>query len=128
MAAYLLAKGGLEVIMFERGDYPGSKAMFGGVLYTTVLSKYFPDFPGASCVERHVIEKRFSMLSESDELALSFKFLDFEPPYYNHSFTALRAIFDRYLAKKAEVARAALPSSPARYRPHEPPPHRNLPT
>jgi len=108
IAAYILAKGGLEVIMFERGDYPGSKAMFGGVLYTTVLSKYFPDFPGANCVERHVIEKRFSMLSESDELALSFKFLDFEPPYYNHSFTALRAIFDRYLAKKAEEAGAVL--------------------
>ena len=48
------------------------------------------------------------MLSESDELALSFKFLDFEPPYYNHSFTALRAIFDRYLAKKAEEAGAVL--------------------
>lgn len=108
MAAYLLAKGGLNVMMFERGDYPGSKAMFGGVLYTTVLSKYFPEFPQEGCVERHVIEKRFSMLSESDELALSFKFLDFEPPYYNHSFTALRAVFDRYLATKAEEAGAML--------------------
>jgi electron transfer flavoprotein-quinone oxidoreductase len=108
MAAYLLAKGGLDVIVFERGDYPGSKAMFGGVLYTTVLSKYFPEFPREACVERHVVEKRFSMLSESDELALSFKFLDFEPPYYNHSFTALRAVFDRYLARKAEEAGAVL--------------------
>lgn len=108
MAAYVLAKGGLDVIMFERGDYPGSKAMFGGVLYTTVLSKFFPDFPQHQCVERHVVEKRFSMLSESDELALSFKFLDFEPPYYNHSFTALRAVFDRYLAKQAEDAGAVL--------------------
>ena len=108
MTAYLLAKSGLEVMMFERGDYPGSKAMFGGVLYTTVLSKYFPGFPQEGCVERHVVEKRFSMLSEHDELALSFKFLDFEPPYYNHSFTALRAVFDRYLAKKAEEAGAVL--------------------
>ncbi len=108
MAAYLLAKGGLDVMMFERGDYPGSKAMFGGVLYTTVLSRYFPEFPREACVERHVVEKRFSMLSESDELALSFKFLDFEPPYYNHSFTALRAVFDRYLARKAEEAGAML--------------------
>jgi electron transfer flavoprotein-quinone oxidoreductase len=108
MAACLLAKSGLDVMMFERGDYPGSKAMFGGVLYTTVLGRYFPEFPREACVERHVIEKRFSMLSESDELALSFKFLDFEPPYYNHSFTALRAVFDRYLAKKAEEAGAVL--------------------
>lgn len=108
MAAYILAKRGLEVIVFERGDYPGSKAMFGGVLYTTVLSNFFPDFPQADCVERHVVEKRFSMLSKHDELALSFKFLGFEPPYYNHSFTALRAVFDRYLASKAEAAGAVL--------------------
>ncbi len=108
MAAYILAKRGLEVIVFERGDYPGSKAMFGGVLYTTVLSNFFPDFPEADCVERHVIEKRFSMLSKNDELALSFKFLGFEPPYYNHSFTALRAVFDRYLASKAEAAGAVI--------------------
>lgn len=108
MAAYILAKRGLEVIVFERGDYPGSKAMFGGVLYTTVLSNFFPDFPEADCVERHVIEKRFSMLSKNDELAVSFKFLGFEPPYYNHSFTALRAVFDRYLASKAEAAGAVL--------------------
>ena len=108
MAAYVLAKGGLDVIVFERGDYPGSKAMFGGILYTTVLSSFFPDFLEQNCVERHVVEKRFSMLSKDDELALSFKFLGFEPPYYNHSFTALRAAFDRYLANKAEEAGAVL--------------------
>jgi electron transfer flavoprotein-quinone oxidoreductase len=108
MAAYLLAKAGLDVIMFERGDAPGSKAMFGGVMYTTVLASFFPDFPAEDCVERHVVEKRFSMLSANDEISLSFRFLGFEPPYYNHSFTALRAKFDRYLAGKAEQAGATL--------------------
>jgi len=72
MAAYILAKRGLEVIVFERGDYPGSKAMFGGVLYTTVLSNFFPDFTEADCVERHVIEKRFSVISKNDGLSVSF--------------------------------------------------------
>lgn len=108
MAAYLLAKAGLAVVMFERGDFAGAKAMFGGVLYTTVLSHFFPDFRQQGCVERHVVEKRFSMLSKSDELAMSLKFLGGEPPYYNHSFTALRARFDRYLAGKAEEAGALL--------------------
>jgi electron transfer flavoprotein-quinone oxidoreductase len=108
MAAYLLAKAGLSVIVFERGDFPGAKAMFGGVLYTTVLSKFFPDFVQQGCVERHVVEKRFSMLSKEDEVAMSFKFLGFEPPYYNHSFTALRAHFDRYLARQAEQAGAMI--------------------
>ncbi len=108
MAAYCLAKAGLSVIMFERGDAPGSKAMFGGVLYTPILEQFFPDFVSAGCVERHVVEKRFALLAESNEIAVSFRFLDFEPPYYNHSFTGLRARFDRWLASKAEEAGAVL--------------------
>lgn len=108
MAAYCLAKAGLSVIMFERGDTPGSKAMFGGVLYTPILEQFFPDFVTAGCVERHVVEKRFSLLAESNEIALGLRFLDFEPPYYNHSFTGLRARFDRWLASKAEDAGALL--------------------
>lgn len=111
MAAYALAQAGLSVIMFERGDAPGSKAMFGGVLYTPILARFFPDFLSAGCVERHVVEKRFAMLSESNEISVSFRFLDFEPPYFNHSFTALRARFDRWLAAKAEEAGALLVTS-----------------
>jgi electron transfer flavoprotein-quinone oxidoreductase len=108
MAAYALAKAGLSVVMFERGDTPGSKAMFGGVLYTPILARFFPTFPTEGCVERHVVEKRFAMLAESNEISVSFRFLDFEPPYFNHSFTALRARFDRWLAAKAEEAGALL--------------------
>jgi electron transfer flavoprotein-quinone oxidoreductase len=108
MAAYCLARAGLSVIMFERGDAPGSKAMFGGVLYTPILEKFFPGFVTEGCVERHVVEKRFCLLAESDEVAASFRFLDFEPPYYNHSFTGLRARFDRWLAGKAEEVGALL--------------------
>jgi electron transfer flavoprotein-quinone oxidoreductase len=111
MAAYCLATAGLSVIMFERGDAPGAKAMFGGVLYTPILERYFPQFVGAGCVERHVVEKRFSLLAESSEVAVSFRFLDFEPPFYNHSFTGLRARFDRWLASQAEAAGALLVTS-----------------
>ncbi len=108
MAAYCLAKAGLSVVMFERGDAPGAKAMFGGVLYTPILEQFFPDFVNTGCVERHVVEKRFALLAESNEIAVSFRFLDFKPPYYNHSFTGLRARFDRWLAAKAEEAGAFL--------------------
>ena len=112
VAAYILAQAGLSVVMFERGDAPGSKAMFGGVLYTTVLQRLFPDFyKEEQCVERAVIEKRFSLLSKADEISVSFRYADYPPPYYNHSFTALRARFDRWLAGKAEEAGAVLITS-----------------
>jgi electron transfer flavoprotein-quinone oxidoreductase len=108
MAAYALAKAGLSVVMFERGDTPGSKAMFGGVLYTPILARFFPDFPASGCVERYVVEKRFALLSEQDEISVGFRFFDFDPPYFNQSFTALRARFDQWLASRAEEAGALL--------------------
>lgn len=61
--------------MFERGDAPGAKAMFGGVLYTTVLQRFFPDFYREdSCIERPVMEKRFSLLARDDESSVSFRY------------------------------------------------------
>lgn len=109
-AAYLLAKAGLDVVLFERGEHPGSKAMFGGILYTTVLHELFPSFPEDGCVERHVVERRFSLLSRNEELALTFRG-QYEPPYYNHAFTALRSRFDGWLANKAQEAGALLVAS-----------------
>jgi electron transfer flavoprotein-quinone oxidoreductase len=41
-AAYLLAKQGLEVVLIERGPYPGSKNLSGGVLYGAFWNKSFP--------------------------------------------------------------------------------------
>jgi electron transfer flavoprotein-quinone oxidoreductase len=41
-AAYLLAKQGLEVVLIERGPYPGSKNLSGGVLYGRILEQIFP--------------------------------------------------------------------------------------
>ncbi len=46
------------------------------------------------------------------EMRCSFCYTDYPPPYYKHSFTALRSRFDRWLASKAEAAGAVLiPSS-----------------
>jgi len=102
VAAYILGQAGLSVVMF------------GGALYTTVLQRLFPDFyQEEQCVERAVTEKRFSLLAKADEISVSFRYPDYPPPYYNHSFTALRARFDRWLPGKAEEAGAVLITSTA---------------
>lgn len=112
VAAYVLAQAGMSVVMFERGDAPYSKAMFGGVLYTTILQRLFPDFyQEEQRVERGVIKERFSLRAKADEVSVSFRYADYPLPYYNHSFTALRARFDRWLAGKAEEAGAVLITS-----------------
>ena len=44
-AACVLAGNGAKVVVLERGEYPGSKNMFGGVLYGRALEQIIPDYP-----------------------------------------------------------------------------------
>src|SRR3989304_132778 len=106
--AYKLAKAGLNIVVFERGEYPGSKNVSGGVLYSTVLNKLIPEFWKEAPVERHVTKRRYSILSKDSEMAMELTFDSFNTPPYNNSFTVLRAKFDRWFAKKAEDAGALI--------------------
>ena len=106
--AYKLAKAGLNIVVFERGEYPGSKNVSGGVLYSTVLNKLIPEFWKEAPVERHVTKRRYSILSKDSEMAMELTFDSFNTPPYNNSFTVLRAKFDQWFAKKAEDAGAII--------------------
>lgn len=103
-AALTMARGGLKVGLLERGPYPGSKSLMGGVLYTDVLAELVPEFldKGAP-LERHVAKKGLSVLSGEAETALSFRTCAWDRPPHNHSFTVLRARFDRWFAAQAEA-------------------------
>ena len=107
-AAYRLAKEGLSVAVFERGEYPGAKNMFGGVLYSTVLGELIPGFMEHAPVERHIARRRYSILTKDSEAAFDMSFDEFNRPPYNNSFTVLRARFDRWFAAQAEDAGAML--------------------
>ncbi len=102
-AALTMARGGMNVVLLERGPYPGSKNLMGGVLYTDVLSRLIPDFieKGAP-LERHVAEKRWSLLSSDSASTAAFKNTKWDKPPFNHSHTVLRARFDKWFAAQAE--------------------------
>ncbi len=42
-AAYTLAHEGIEVVVIERGDYPGAKNLTGGRLYLNPIRTFFPE-------------------------------------------------------------------------------------
>ena len=107
-AALTLVRKGLTVAIFERGEYPGSKNLFGGVLYSIVLNKLIPEFWKEATIERHITKRRYSLLSQNSEMAVEFDFDDFNHPPFNNSFTVLRAKFDRWFAQKAEDAGAVI--------------------
>jgi len=74
----------------------------GGILFTTILEKLIPEFLREAPIERFIMERKFSLLSRDTELKFSFRTEKYNQPPHNHSFTVLRAKFDRWFASKAE--------------------------
>ncbi|MCE5299834.1 MAG: FAD-dependent oxidoreductase [Spirochaetia bacterium] len=107
-AAYVMAKAGMQVIVVERGDYCGSKNVFGGIFFTNVMKELIPDFLKDAPVERNVSKRRFSFLTPTGEVGGGFKFDRFNKEPFNNSFTVLRAKFDRWFSEKVEEAGAMI--------------------
>ncbi|HKZ56655.1 MAG TPA: FAD-dependent oxidoreductase [Thermodesulfovibrionales bacterium] len=102
-AAYVMAKQGMNIAVIERGEYPGSKNLFGGILFTTVLNKLIPNFWEEAPIERNIIGRRFSYLTEDSEMAFELKSEKYNKPPFNNSFTVQRSKFDRWFAEKIEA-------------------------
>ena len=109
-AALTLAREGVEVLVIERGDFPGAKNLFGGILYTGVLAELIPGFWKSAPIERHVVNRRWAALDEDTQVALDLKSARFDQPPFNNTFTALRSKFDRWFAEQAEEAGALIVS------------------
>lgn len=108
-AAYLLAQAGWQVVLVERGDYPGAKNVMGGILYRKAMEEVIPSFWEEAPVERHISEQRLWVLSSDSAFSLGYKSDQLAKGPYN-AFTVLRAKFDSWFAKRAEEAGAILVS------------------
>lgn len=98
--AYELAKNGVNVVLIERGEYPGSKNVMGGVLYRKMMEDVIPEFWKDAPIERVIVEQRVMMLDKQSATTFGYKGLEFaEEPYNN--FTVLRSKFDQWFAQKA---------------------------
>jgi electron transfer flavoprotein-quinone oxidoreductase len=98
--AYTLAKAGVNVLLIERGEYPGSKNVMGGVLYRKMMEDIIPEFYKEAPVERPIVEQRVMMMDKESAVTFSYKGLEWGKEPYNN-FTVLRAKFDQWFANKA---------------------------
>jgi electron transfer flavoprotein-quinone oxidoreductase len=105
-AAYTMAKAGLKVLVLEKGEKPGAKNMFGGIIFRHHTEKLAPEFWKTAPVERHVIEYQYWFLSKDSHLLLSHRNQKFNGQY--NAFTVHRAKFDPWFAKLAEDAGAVI--------------------
>lgn len=110
MAALALARAGLSVCLLERGPFPGSKNLFGGVVYGRVLDDVLPGWVDTAPVERWVTRRVTMALTPTQSVALDFRSSRWGDRPYNGA-TVLRPVFDSWLAGEAERAGAALVAS-----------------
>ncbi len=106
-AALVAARGGARVALVERGPFPGSKNMYGGVVYGRILDELLPRWWEEIPVQRWVTRRVTMMLTDHQSLALDFRTTAWGEAPYN-GCTTLRPEFDAWLAGKAEDAGATL--------------------
>ena len=106
-AAYLLAKAGLEVVVIERGQSPGSKNVSGGLIYSKIYNDIYPNFWDEAPVERAIAGHSLVFLGQNASTAIDFRSDEGGRAPYN-AFSVLRARFDPWLAGQAEAAGATL--------------------
>ncbi|HVC67700.1 MAG TPA: FAD-dependent oxidoreductase [Acidimicrobiales bacterium] len=109
-AALALARAGRRVVLVERGPFPGSKNVYGGVVYGRVLDDIVPGWWEEVPVERWIVRRSTMMMTGTQSLSVDFRTDAWGSAPYN-GMTTLRCHFDTWLASKATDAGAHLLTS-----------------
>lgn len=113
VAAYYLAKAGLQVLQVERGAYPGAKNVSGGRLYGYVLPQIFPEGEWREApLERCITREKLVFLTDDGAVTVEVYHKDYmgdmEKGIPCNSYTVIRAKLDKWLAERAEEAGSLL--------------------
>ncbi len=106
-AAMVAARAGLDVVLLERGPFPGSKNMYGGVVYPRILDTLIPEWWLEAPVQRWVTRRSTMLLTETQAVTIDFRTEAWGAPPYNGA-TAYRPDWDHWLAGHAQAAGAQL--------------------
>ncbi len=109
-AAIVAARAGLSVVLLERGPFPGSKNMYGGVVYPRILDDLIPNWWEEAPIQRWVTRRATMLLTETQALTVDFRTEAWGKAPYNGA-TAYRPDFDAWLAGYAEAAGAQVLTS-----------------
>lgn len=106
-AALVAARAGLDVVLLERGPFPGSKNMYGGVVYPRILDALIPEWWLEAPIQRWVTRRSTMLLTDTQALTVDFRSEGWGAPPYNGA-TAYRPDWDHWLAGHAVAAGAQL--------------------
>lgn len=97
-AAVTIARAGKNVILIERGNFSGSKNIFGGAIYVQPTKEIFPDFEASAPLERNNVTHKYFMCTEEDSVAVTYQTGKVE----SNSYSVIRSKFDRWMSKEAQ--------------------------
>jgi electron transfer flavoprotein-quinone oxidoreductase len=106
-AALVAVRAGLSTVLLERGPFPGSKNMYGGVVYPRILDSILPKWWEEAPIQRWVTRRSTMIVTDTQAVTVDYRTEAWGRPPYNGA-TALRPDFDNWLAGKAEQAGAQL--------------------
>ncbi|UDY37763.1 FAD-dependent oxidoreductase [Dermatobacter hominis] len=109
-AAIELARAGRSVCLVERGPFPGSKNMYGGVVYGRILDEIIPEWWTEAPIQRWVTRRATMIVTGHQALTVDYRTEAWGEPPYNGA-TAYRPDFDSWLAGHATAAGATLVTS-----------------
>jgi len=109
-AALELARMGFSVCLLERGPFPGSKNVYGGVIYPRVLDGILPGWWEHAPIQRYVTRRSTMIMTPSQAVSFDVRAQAWGEPPYN-GVTAYRGEFDSWLADQAVAAGATLVTS-----------------
>lgn len=106
-AACTLADGGARVAVIERGDWPGSKNMMGGLVFSQPTAEVAPEFWKKAPLERHITRREMWLTTGESVVRAAYESTDFGAEPYN-SFSVFRSRFDKWLAGEARAKGAII--------------------
>jgi electron transfer flavoprotein-quinone oxidoreductase len=100
-AAYTLAGEGVEVVVLERGDYPGSKNVSGGRIYLNPVRDLFPGLWDQAPLERAIVREGATLMARNRSFTFHYTGSELRaaPP---QSYSVLRSKFDRWFSERVE--------------------------
>jgi electron transfer flavoprotein-quinone oxidoreductase len=100
-AAYTLASEGVEVLVLERGDYPGSKNVTGGRIYLNPVRDLFPGLWEEAPLERAIVREGATLMARNRSFTFQYTGSELRTGQ-PQSYSVLRSKFDRWFSERVE--------------------------
>ena len=106
-AAWTLAGDGVEVVVLERGDYPGSKNVSGGRIYLNPVRDLFPGLWEEAPFERAIVREGATLMARNRSVTFQYTGSELRAGQ-PQSYSVLRSKFDRWFSERVEERGAML--------------------